>query len=159
MSAVGELLIALVILIGLVGTIVPMLPGPSLVLAAIVIWAIFVGGWAWSVVVGAAVLIVGAAVLKYLVAGRSMKRSGISNRTVLIGGLAGIVGFFVIPVIGLPIGFLAGAFVAEWARDQDVRAGWRGAVAALRAAGVAILIELTASLFAAAGWLTGAIAI
>ncbi len=159
MSTAGELLVALVIVIGLVGTVLPMVPGPSLVLTAIVIWAIFVGGWAWAVVAVAAVLVVGAAIGKYLVAGRSMKRYGISNRTVLIGGLVGIVGFFAIPVIGLPIGFLAGAFVAEWARDQDVRAGWRGAVAALRAAGVAILIELTASLFAVAGWLTGAIAL
>ncbi|MGJ0118144.1 DUF456 domain-containing protein [Williamsia sp. MIQD14] len=159
MPVAGELIVALVIAIGLVGTVIPMLPGPSLVGLAIVVWAAFEGGWAWAVAGVAVALIVAAAVLKYLVAGSSMKKSGISNRTIMIGGLVGIVGFFVIPVIGLPIGFLAGAFAAEWAPARSVTAGRRGAIAAARAAVVAIGIELTASLFAAGTWLTGAIAI
>ncbi|MGZ8177223.1 DUF456 family protein [Williamsia sp. SKLECPSW1] len=155
----GDLLVAVVIAIGLVGTVVPLLPGPTLVLAGIVVWAIVTGGAAWAVVAVAAVLIVGAMGLKYVVAGRSMRRSGIADRTIVVGGLVGIVGFFVVPVIGLPIGFLLGAAVSEWVTRRDPRAAGRGAVAAARAALVAIGIELTASLFAAGSWTIGAVAL
>ncbi|MBT0566176.1 DUF456 domain-containing protein [Williamsia sp. CHRR-6] len=155
----GELIVGVVILIGLVGTVVPVLPGPLLVVAAIVVWALFVGGWAWGVVAVAVVFTVVAMVTKYVAAERSMTRSGISRRTVMIGGLVGIVGFFVIPVIGLPLGFVAGAFGAEYVETRDLQRGWRGAVAATKAAGLAVLIELAAALFAASAWLIGAIAL
>ncbi|GAA2063031.1 DUF456 domain-containing protein [Williamsia deligens] len=155
----GDLLVALVIAVGLVGTVVPLLPGPSLVLGAIVVWAVVVGGWAWAVVAVAAVLIVGAMGLKYVVAGSSLRRSGIADRTIVIGGLVGIVGFFVVPVIGLPLGFLLGAAASEWTIRRDPRAAGRGAMAAARAALVAIGIELTASLFASGSWLIGAVAL
>jgi uncharacterized protein YqgC (DUF456 family) len=155
----GDLFVALVIAIGLVGTVVPLLPGPTLVLGAIVVWAIVTGGAAWAVVAFAAVLIIGAMGLKYVLAGRSMRRSGIADRTIVVGGLVGIVGFFVVPVIGLPLGFLLGAAASEWVTRRDPRAAGRGALAAARAALVAIGTELTASLFAAGSWAVGAVAI
>ena len=58
MPVAGELIVALVIAIGLVGTVIPMLPGPSLVGLAIVVWAAFDGGWAWAVAGVAVALIV-----------------------------------------------------------------------------------------------------
>ncbi|MCZ4552075.1 hypothetical protein BH683_015405 [Williamsia sp. 1138] len=156
MSLVGELVVAAVIFIGLCGVVLPVLPGLILILAAIGVWAFVVGGWAWLVFAVAAGFLGAAALVKYLVANKSMKNSGVPGRTVIAGGLLGIVGFFVIPVVGLIIGFVLGAFLAEWYRNKSIEAGWRGAVAATKAAGIAMIIELAGALFAASIWLGAA---
>lgn len=158
MPLIGELVVAVVIFIGLCGVVLPVLPGLILILAAIGVWAFVVGGSAWFVFAVAAGFLGAAALVKYLVANKSMKNSGVPGRTVIAGGLLGIVGFFVIPVIGLIIGFVLGAFLAEWYRGKNVQAGWRGAVAATKAAGIAMIIELVGALFAASIWLGAAFA-
>jgi hypothetical protein len=96
-------------------------------------------------------------VVKYAVPGRGLKAAGVPNRTMLLGGLLGIVGFFVIPVIGLFVGFVLGVYLAELLRVGRELA-WPSTKAALRAAGLSVLIELTAGLLAAATWVVGAIA-
>ncbi|PYE19933.1 hypothetical protein DFR67_10271 [Williamsia limnetica] len=156
MSFAGEIVVAVVIFIGLCGVVLPVLPGLILILAAIGVWAFVVGGWAWLVFAVAAGFLGVAALVKYLVANKSMKNSGVPGRTVIAGGLLGIVGFFVIPVVGLIIGFVLGAFLAEWYRNKSIEAGWRGAVAATKAAGIAMIIELAGALFAASIWLGAA---
>ncbi len=73
-----------------------------------------------------------------------------------VGGILGIVGFFVIPVIGLFIGFVVGAMLAELIRTHSVRAAWRGTVSASKAAVITMGIELFAALLGTAIWLVGA---
>ncbi|GAA1482714.1 DUF456 domain-containing protein [Gordonia sinesedis] len=159
MPLYGDLLVALGILVGLVGIVVPVLPGGLLVAACILVWAAIVGGWAWLVFAVAAGFIALGTVVKYLVAGRKLRSDGIPNRTIMIGGLVGIVGFFVIPVVGLFVGFIVGALFAELARSRTARAAWRGTVSASTAAVYTIGIELMAALLAAGTWLVGAIAL
>src|SRR4051794_1587770 len=135
-----DLLVALVIAVGLVGVLVPMLPGSALVLGAILVWAVAVsesGGWLVAGI--AAALLAAGVVVKYLVPGRRLQRSGIPNRTLLIGGALAIVGFFVIPVVGLPVGFVAGIYLAEVDRLGRERA-WPATLEALKAVGLGILI-------------------
>lgn len=139
--------------IGLLGIVVPLLPGSSLVALGILIWAIGTGGTAWWVFAAALAAMVLAWGVKYLVGGRTMARAGVGKWSLVVGGIAGIVGFFVIPVIGLLIGFIVGTFAAEAIRLRDARAGWRAALAATRAAGLLILIELAGALCAIAIWL------
>jgi uncharacterized protein YqgC (DUF456 family) len=154
-----DVLVALGIAIGLVGVLIPMLPGSALVLAAVVVWAVAVGdGTGWTFAAIAAALLAAGVVVKYLVPGRRLQRSGIPNRTLLIGGALGIVGFFVIPVVGLPVGFVLGIYLAEAGRLGRERA-WAATVEALKAVGLGILIELTFASLAALTWLIGAIAV
>jgi len=68
------------------------------------------------------------------------------------------VGFFVIPVVGLLVGFVAGIYLAELLRVGRARA-WPSTGAALRAAGLSLLIELAAGLLAAVVWFVGAMAV
>lgn len=56
---------------------------------------------------------------------------------------AAVVGFFVIPFLGLPIGFLAGLYVAESLRLKDWRKGLDNTWIALKALGTGILIEFS----------------
>ncbi|GAC01801.1 hypothetical protein GONAM_34_00010 [Gordonia namibiensis NBRC 108229] len=152
----GELLVAAVIFVGLVGIVVPILPGTLLIAGALLVWAIVVGGWAWSVFAAALLVLVVGEVIKYIVAGKSLRTDGIPNRTVVVGGIVGIVGFFVVPVIGLLLGFVVGAVAAELVRTQSLEFAWRGAVAALRAAAKTIGIELLFALVATSIWTGGA---
>ena len=150
-----EILIAVLIAAGIAGIIVPVLPGTILVLAAILVWALEIGtSTGWLVFAVAAVLLIGGTVVKYAVPGRRLKASGVPNSTLLAGGLLAFVGFFVIPVVGMFIGFVLGVYVAERRRVGAARA-WPSTTGALRAVGVSILIELVAAFLAAVVWVVG----
>jgi uncharacterized protein len=154
----ADLLAALAIVVGLVGIVVPLLPGSLLIGGAALVWAWSVGGGlAWGLALAAvAVLLVGT-VVKYAVPGRSLKASGIPNRTLLAGGALGVVGFFVVPVVGLVLGFVLGIYLSETQRLGS-QAAWPATKVALKAVGISVLIELTAGLCAAGLWFVGAIA-
>ena len=80
-----------------------------------------------------------------------LREAGVPVRTLLLGGVLGIVGFFVVPVVGLLLGFVLGVYLAELGRLGRARA-WPSARHALTAVGWSILIELAAGLLAAAVW-------
>lgn len=150
-----DVLALLAVAVGLAGILVPVLPGSVLILGAVLAWAIAVGETAGWVVFGvaAAFLVVGT-VVKYAVPGRRMKSAGVPNKTLLLGAVGAIVGFFVIPVVGLPLGFVLGIYGAEVQRVGETEAR-RTTVAALKAVGLSILIELTAGLLAAVALVVG----
>jgi uncharacterized protein len=153
-----EIFISIVIAVGIAGIIVPVLPGTILVLGAILVWALEVGTpTAWAVFAASAVLLAAGSVVKYLVPGRRLKTAGVPNRTLLVGALLGFIGFFVIPVIGMFIGFVLGVYVAERARVGGALA-WSSTKGALRAVGASILIELVAACLAAVVWVAGVVA-
>lgn len=155
----GEVVVGLVILVGLVGVILPILPGVILVLGAIGVWAFVEGtATAWTVFAICAVLLVISGVIKYTWPGKRMKEAGVPNRSLFVGAILGIVGFFVIPVLGLFIGFILGTFLAELQRLSDSKSAWRATIHATKAVGLSMLIELLGALFAGGIWLVAAIA-
>ena len=147
-----ELLVGLAILVGLIGILVPILPGSVLILGAVLVWATLDGsGTAWTVFAVATAMLVIGAVVKYAIPHRGLRTNGVPTRSILLGGLLGIVGFFVVPVVGLVLGFVLGVYLAEVARVGRARA-WPSARHALTAVGWSILIELAAGLLATAVW-------
>ena len=152
-----EVLVALAIAVGLVGVVVPVLPGSLLVLGAVLVWSWDIGSsTGWVVFAVAAAFTALGAVVKYVVPGRRLKDNGIPGSTLLLGGVLGVVGFFVIPVVGLLIGFVLGVYLAELRRVGSA-AAWPATVHALKAVGLSILIELVASLLAASTWALGVV--
>lgn len=150
-----EILVALAIAIGLAGVLVPALPGSLLVGAAILCWGLHVStGTGWIVVVLALALLVVGAVVKYVVPGRRLRDAGVPPATMLAGAVLGVVGFFVIPVIGLALGFLLGVFLMQWHHLGRERA-WPATWAAIKAIGLGMLIELTCASAAAIVWAVG----
>lgn len=156
-SGLVSLLAGAAVVAGIIGVLVPMLPGVLLCWAGVAVWAVFGGHGAtgWAVGIAATVVLALGFAAKYLVPGRNLKRAGVSNLTLLAGGVAGIVGFFVIPVVGLVLGFVLGVFLAELARRGGARPAWASTRHALRAAGVSMLIELGTALLIAGIWLGG----
>ncbi len=153
----AEVLVALTIAVGLVGVIVPVLPGSLLVLGAVLVWAWDVGtATGWTVFAVATTFLALGSIVKYVVPGRRLKDAGIPGSTLVLGSVLGVVGFFVIPVVGLVIGFVLGVYLAELRRVGSTFA-WPATKHALRAVGVSILIELVACLMAAATWVLGVV--
>jgi uncharacterized protein YqgC (DUF456 family) len=154
MDTPGLIVVGLVILVGLVGVVAAAVPGLILVYAAVFVWALVEGGVvAWIVVGISTVLLVGGETGKYIFPGRRLREAGVPKRSMVIGGLIAIVGFFVIPVIGLFVGFPAGVYLSERHRLGSHQRAWPSTKSALKATGLSILIELTAALFVAGLWL------
>ncbi|MFC0360370.1 MULTISPECIES: DUF456 domain-containing protein [Kytococcus] len=148
-------LVGAAMLVGLVGSALLVLPGLVVVWASTLVWALAVQSTAAWWVLGIATVLAGTAtVVQYLVPGRRMKAAGIRTSTLLVGVLGGIVGFFVIPVVGLFVGFVGGVFLAQALRGSSGGlTPWQATLHALKAVGTSILIELLAGMLIAGTWL------
>src|SRR5699024_4013248 len=127
-------------IVGLVGIIVPVLPGTITLVIATLIWAIIIGGWTSWVAFGI-ILVLGAIGMtaSYVRTGRTLHQAEVPIWPIYVGIAGGIVGIFVIPFLGLPIGFVIGLYVAEALRQKDAKKGMDSAWLAMKALGVGIL--------------------
>ncbi|MBA3524779.1 MAG: DUF456 domain-containing protein [Geodermatophilaceae bacterium] len=160
MGAGGLFLVGLTMAVGIVGVLVPLLPGLLLVGAAALIWALAVDSTLGWIVFGAiAVVLAMGTVAKYVLPARDLAAAGAPRSTLLVGAVGAVIGFFVIPVVGLPIGGVLGVYLAELRRLHGDNAGARrSTVVTLRAIGIGILIELAAGVTASLIWLAGVLA-
>jgi uncharacterized protein YqgC (DUF456 family) len=151
-----ELIVGLMIVAGLVGTVIPVLPGILLVWAAVLLWAIAGDGsdsvrW---VVFAIATAVAGTAVaLSTILPGRRAAATGAPRSLMWIVALGTLVGFFVIPVVGALVGGPVAAYVAELVRLRDPAAAWRSAVEALKGFGIGVAIQLVGGVTIAVTWL------
>ncbi|MFC8726272.1 DUF456 domain-containing protein [Streptomyces bacillaris] len=146
--------VGLVMLLGLVGVLLPGVPGQAIVWAAVLWWALTdMTPTAWGVLIGATALMLLNQALKPLLPPRRPGESGAPRRTLMIGGIAGIVGFFVVPVVGGIAGFVGAIYGTERLRLGSRGAGWTSVRSVMRATGYATLVELFACLLAAGAWL------
>lgn len=149
----------LLVIVGLFGIVVPVLPGLLLVLGGVLLWAVLEGGTvAWSIF-GISLLVAAIGwVLQYTLPGKRMRERGVSSSTLVVAVLAGIVGFFVVPVVGAIVGFVLAIFVVELARSQDRALAWERTRHALVAVLHSMGIELAAGLVIAALFVGGLVA-
>jgi len=155
-STGGLILVAMAIAVGLAGILVPLLPGTLLVWAAIAVWAYIEHTTVSWVVLGVATAVLGAGILvKYLWPARRMRAADVNGRTLAAGAVLGVVGFFVIPVAGLLVGFVLGVYLAELVQRRDQRRAWASTVHAVKGVALSVGVELVAALIAAAAWVVG----
>lgn len=150
-------LLGLVMLVGLLGVVVPLLPGTALVLGAGVVWAAFVvddGSARWVVLAVMGALFLAGLVLKYALPGRHLA-GRLPRRTLLLGAAGALAGFFLLPPLGLLPGGVAGVYLAESQRARGSGEAWRSTVQVLKAIGLGVLAELTAGVLMVAAWLVG----
>ena len=156
MSTTGVVLVALVILVGLLGIVVPLLPGTLLVFAAIAVWAVVEHTvTSWVTLGVAAALLAVSTLIKYLWPARRMRAADVSTWSLLAGAVLGIIGFFVIPVLGLVIGFVLGIYLAELAKRRDQRVAWTSTKHALKGVALSVGVELCGALLATTAWAVG----
>jgi hypothetical protein len=154
---VHDLLAGVGILVGLAGVVIVVLPGLLIIVASVTLWAMVdqsVAGWVamgLAVALGATVT-----VLKYLHPGRRLRNIGIPTSRLLIALGVGVVGFFLIPVIGAFVGFATTIYLLERSRVGP-RQARSSTTAGLRAIALSIGIELAGGFLITAVWLAAAV--
>lgn len=127
-------LLMLVMLVGVVGAVVPALPGIGLILGAIVVWGFVVGfsGLKWALGVAIAAFLLGVAI-DYLAGVLGAQRVGASSWGQIgafIGMFLGLFGLLPllptgIPLLGLLLGTVLGAFIGEFLHRRELKLGQR----------------------------------
>jgi uncharacterized protein len=150
------ILVAIAIAVGIVGIVIPLLPGSLLVFAAIAVWAFLEGTTTAWVTLAVVAAILGVTLLvKYLWPARRMRNADVGNWSLVVGGVLGIIGFFVVPVLGLVLGFVLGIYLAELSKRRDQRRAWASTVHAIKGVVLSVGVELTGALLATVVWVVG----
>ena len=137
--------------------VVPLLPGSLLVLGAILVWASpSAAPPPGRCSPSPRSCIALGAVVKYVVPGRRLKEVGIPGSTLVLGAVLGVVGFFVIPVVGLLVGFVLGVYLAELSRVGGP-AAWPATVACPEGRRPVDADRVHRRLLAAAVWVAGVV--
>lgn len=133
--------------IGVIGAIIPGLPGSSIILVAILIWSIVTdfAGIGWPMIIIFAVLIL-SAVVEYLALYFGAKQSGASKWSqygAIAGMVLGFVGFLPAlplggPLFGVLLGAVLGAFVGEYLYRSNLQGSDRLQQALKASAGIVI---------------------
>lgn len=154
MGGVGILLVALAMAVGLVGTILPLLPGTFLIWGAALVYGLVdgfdgLGPWLFGLIT--VVLILGT-ILEYALPTRGGADRGAPKQVLVFGAMFGVIGFFVIPIIGLPLGAVLGVLVAERQRTGDWNSAWYTTRGVIRGFGLGVLAEFTAGVIMILLW-------
>ena len=142
-TVIASIIAGVLALIGLVGIVVPVLPGTIFIVLGLLVGGFALGGWAWAFIIPAVLLAVAGAVASYVLSNKTLKARDIPNRVIWISFLGGFIGIFVIPLFGFLIGFVLALFVQEWLRLSDAKRALSTTWAGLKAVGLGMLIELT----------------
>jgi uncharacterized protein YqgC (DUF456 family) len=153
----AQTLVGVVMVVGIVGIVLPVLPGLLVIWAAGLWWTIADGGGPvrWTVLAVLTALLVVGMVAKYVLPARSAAARGAPFSTLAIGVVGAVIGFFVIPIVGLIVGGVLGIYLAEYARLRAPGPAWDSTRAALVGIGIGLLIELTAGVLMFGAWLLG----
>ncbi len=145
---------ALVMAVGLAGVVVPVLPGILLLWVTALVYGFAVGFGPMGIIV-MIVMTLGLALSfasSVIVPKQAADQYGASTLSQWVGLLGAIIGFFVIPVVGLPIGGLVGVLGAEYYQLGDFNAAWRATKGVARGFGKSALIDLAIGLVLVLAW-------
>lgn len=127
LEIVGWLLVILLFVVGMAGTVYPVLPG-----VVAVYFAFFVYGWffsfesfGWFFWTLQTLIVVVLLVADYAVGAWGVKKFGGSKLSVWLSTIGIIVGPFVIPAFGLVLGPLIGAMLGELFRGESLEKAFK----------------------------------
>ena len=157
MGPVGEVLIGLTMAIGIIGTLIPVLPGLLLVWLAGLAWAILDGADTTHWIIFAfmtLIFLVGCGLSFYLPA-KSIKGESVPKWTFLVSSGFALISFFVIPIAGLPLGYIFGVFVCQLMAGREFHRALRATGTTLKAIGLVSLIHFACGIAIASSWAVG----
>lgn len=140
--------------VGIVGTLVPLVPGLGLTWAAALAYGLAEGfgtAGVTAMVVITALTIVGT-VAGWVVPARVAGNAGADRLSILLGAVGAVVGFFVIPVVGVMVGGVAGVYLGELRRTSDGGDAWQATWATIKGFGAAAILQFLAAVLIAVTW-------
>ncbi|MFE2130119.1 MULTISPECIES: DUF456 domain-containing protein [Streptomyces] len=152
------LLVGLVLLFGLVGVLVPGVPGTWLVWAGLLWWSLLErSALSWSLLVAATALLLLVQAVKWQLPARRPHEVPATPRTAVFAGAGALLGFVLVPVVGAVPGFVGGVYLCERLRLGGHGEAWASTRAVMRAVGTSVLVELFGCLLVVGAWV-GAVA-
>lgn len=137
-------LIVAFIVLGIIGIIIPMIPGIILIWLAVLtyVWAngMEAIGWASFILITLIALITGTSDLWMSLLGA--KRGGASGRSFLFGAIGAIVGSFIFPLLGTIIGYGVGILLGEYQKRGDWNQALKASMGGVAGWGVATAVQL-----------------
>lgn len=156
MSGFGLALVALTIFIAALGSLTQLYPGNALILIGAIVWAIWhANNVAWVYASVVTLVFVASFFIKWIIPGRYMLRHGVSTGSFVAGVIAGIAGFFLIPLIGLPIGFVLGVYGFAMTKTRSTAEAWKQTKVTLKGVLGTVIIELITTVLAGGIWVLG----
>lgn len=149
-----SLLAVLVMIIGLFGVLIPVLPGLLLIWATALVYGFIVGFGALGigVMVVLTVLVAVSIVTGITLPKKEAEASGASGLSQLAGLAGGVVGFFVIPVVGLIIGALAGVALAEFLAKGNWPEAWTATKGVAKGFGLSAAVDFGLGMLMIGAW-------
>lgn len=144
----GWILVIVLFIVGMLGAVLPVLPGVLAIYAAFFVYGLFIsfepfGLWFWLIQTAIVAAVI---VADYMLGALGVKKFG-GSRASVIGSTIGIIaGPFVIPAFGLIIGPFLGALIGELLTgasfDRSVKAGIGAVVGFFTSSAAKLVLQL-----------------
>jgi uncharacterized protein YqgC (DUF456 family) len=156
---VATVVAGVLLVVAAVGVLYPVLPGSPVAIATLLVWALVVGSWAaWVAAVIGALLCAAGWSASYVLTGRRLKQLEVPWWSIAVAAVAGVAGMFLIPVVGIFVGFAVGLLVSEAIRHRDLGRAVHYSLETLKAMGKGVIVEFVLLCCAAAVWSVGVVA-
>lgn len=159
-DAVLIAIVAVVMVIGLAGTVLPILPGIWVIWAAACAYALIggmsVAGWIALALITA--LAVAGSAASVVLPQRKASVIGVPLWGQVLATTMSVIGLFVVPVVGAPLGFALGILLVMVARTRDIGEAWAATLATIRSMVIASGLQLAAGATMIAVWIGWVIA-
>lgn len=145
---------AVVMVVGLCGVIVPIVPGLVMVWVTALIYGFAVGwsGLGVGVMALLTVLLIISLGLSFVVPRKTAAASGASGWSQLGGLVGAVIGFFVIPFVGIIVGALVGVYLVELILKEDSAEAWTATKGLAKGFGISVVIDLAIGIVMLAAW-------
>ena len=148
-EAVSVGVVIFLLLLGLVGTVIPIIPGVLLMWLTVFIYSLADGFAAVSMpaflVISVIAVITGTSDLWLTLFGA--KKGGASIKSMLIGTAGAIAGSFIFPLVGTIVGYIAGLLLGEYWQHGDWELAKKAGLGGLAGWGVATVIQFIGGIF------------
>ena len=159
MSPWLEIAVAVALAFGLVGLVVPVLPGLALMWGAVGVWALLDGGgpWRWATFGVVTILAAVGMVAAVTLSGRKATGAGAPWWALVMALVGAVLGFILIPLVGVVVGGIAGLWLAELIRLRDPRTAWDTTWEALQGYGIGTVVQMMAGVAIVLVWVAGVV--
>ena len=149
----------LLLAVAAIGTVYPGVPGSVLAIITLMAWAWIMGSSAaWIAAVIGSVMVAAGWAAGAMLTSRKLRQQQIPKRSIAVAMVSAVVGMFLIPVVGVFVGFGAGLFVSEYARRRDFGSSLKSSAKTLKATGIGVVLEFGMVCLAGSVWMIGVIA-
>ncbi|MGI9607647.1 MAG: DUF456 family protein [Acidimicrobiales bacterium] len=142
-DTVITVVVAAVMLAGLLGVFVPVLPGLFVTWAAAIAYGLLVGfgGVGVATVAVISILFASSVAVGVLLPKRAVDSAGASRRSQLAGVVGALIGFFTIPFVGGFVGAIAAVLISEYVEQESWARAWESTVALVKGFGLSALVQ------------------